>query len=476
MLETILQEQCELDPAKPVLVGVSGGPDSLCLLGVLQDGGYQVIVAHFNHQLRPEADLEAAAVSELAHRLGLPFVSDCGDVRSYAEEQSLSLEEAARILRYRFLFAASRQHAAQAVAVGHTADDQVETVLMHFLRGAGLSGLKGMEYRTFLPVFDPLIPLVRPLLSLWRSDTESYCHGHNLEPHFDASNADQTYFRNRLRHALVPELEKYNPRFKEALLRTALALQSDYAALQEVLESAWEETVVERGATWVKFDRAGLAGLARGLQRNLIRQAAEALRPANRSFGFDALDRAASFAKAPAGRQIDFANGLYLFFEEGKITLAAYEANLPFAQWPQVGQPLAIGVQLSETSGQPLELGNGWVLTVEEMTLNAESWKLNADNWGVWLDADRLPAEGLVIRPRRPGDVFCPLGMGGQTIKVKDFFINLKIPRRARPQWPLVCAGEQVVWVAGYRIGHPFRITEETKRILHLEIKQLPQA
>ena len=233
MLETILRDQCGLDPSRPVLAGVSGGPDSLCLLDILHTAGYRVIVAHFNHQMRPEASQEADSVSVRAGRLGLPFVSDCADVRAYAEAHGLSLEEAARMLRYEFLFAAARQHAAQAVAVGHTADDQVETVLMHFLRGAGLSGLKGMEYRMLLPVFDRQIPLVRPLLSLWRADTESYCREHALVPHYDASNADQAFFRNRLRHTLLPELEKYNPRFKESVLRSAQALQGDYSALQE---------------------------------------------------------------------------------------------------------------------------------------------------------------------------------------------------------------------------------------------------
>jgi tRNA(Ile)-lysidine synthase len=474
MLEMILLNQCGLDPAKPVLVGVSGGADSLCLLGILQEAGYRLIVAHFNHQLRPEADLEAAAVSERARMLGLPFVSDCADVHGYAKKQSLSLEEAARILRYRFLFAAARKQAAQAVAVGHTADDQVETVLMHFLRGAGLSGLKGMEYRTFLPVFDPLIPLVRPLLSLWRVDTESYCREHGLQPHFDTSNADTVYFRNKLRHELIPELEKYNPRFKESLLRTSQALQGDYMALQEGLESAWKDVVIERGEAWVAFDQSGLTKLSRGLQRNILRRAAEWLRPDNRDFGFDALERAAAFAEAPTGNQIDFVNGLYLFAEKGKIYLAAYEADLPFSQWPQVSQPIAISHSI--TFGyQQLDLGNGWILTEEEMPPNAEGLPLSSDNWSIWLDADLIPADRLVVRPRRAGDIFIPLGMAGQTIKVKDFYINLKIPRRARAHWPLVCAGEQVLWVVGYRIAHPFRITEKTKHILHLEIKKLPK-
>ena len=476
MLETILRDQCGLDPARPVLAGVSGGPDSLCLLDILHAAGYRVIVAHFNHQLRPEASQEAEAVSARAGSLGLAFVTDCADVRAHAGAHGLSLEEAARLLRYQFLFAAARQHGAQAVAVGHTADDQVETVLMHFLRGAGLAGLKGMEYRSLLPVFDEQIPLVRPLLSLWRADTEAYCREHALQPHYDASNTDQAFFRNRLRHALLPELEKYNPRFKESVWHTAQALQGDYAALQEVLEEAWKSSVLDSGREWVTFDQAGLAGLSTGLRRNLIRRAAESLRPDSRDFGFAALERAAEFAAAARGKQIDFVNGLCLFAENGKITLAAYAAADLLAQWPQVQQPATISRAQLAAGKQRLELGNGWTLSAEYRGLADDDWSRNTDDWSAWLDAERLPAEGLVIRPRRVGDVFAPLGMGGQTTKVTDFFTNVKLPRRARPHWPLVCAGEQVVWVAGYRIGQPFRVTEKTSRILYLEIKRLPQA
>jgi tRNA(Ile)-lysidine synthase len=475
MLETVLRNQCGLDPAKAVLAGISGGPDSLCLLRILQEAGYQVIVAHFNHQLRPEADPEADSVSQLAGRLGLPFAGGSANVRAYAKEQSLSLEEAARILRYRFLFAAAREHSAQAVAVGHTADDQVETVLMHFLRGAGLSGLKGMEYRSILPVFDAQIALVRPLLSLWRRETEAYCREHDLQPHLDASNADTAYFRNRLRHELIPELETYNPRLKETLLRSAQTLQGDYAALQEILKPIWREVVVEKGKDWLAFDRDGLAKLPPGMRRNLLRQAAESLRPEDRDYGFNALERAAAFVEAPAGRQIDFASGLYLFAEQGKITLAAYEADLPFQQWPQVEQELVIREQRTESREQSVELGNGWEINVDERLREGNFWRQEVGAWSAWLDGDRLPAGELVIRPRRLGDVFVPLGMAGQTIKLKDFYINLKIPQRARRRWPLVCAGDQVIWVVGYQIAYPFRITEETRHILHLEIKKHPQ-
>ncbi len=461
------------------VIGVSGGPDSLCLLDLARQIPYlDIIVAHFNHQLRPEADLEAAFVRRLAEQMGLRFVTETADVRAYAEEHKLSLEEAARTLRYRFLFAQARAHHASVVAIGHTADDQVETVLMHFLRGAGLAGLKGMAGRTFLAEFDPEIPLVRPILHLWRHETEAYCREHNLQPVYDPSNTDETYFRNRLRHSLIPELEKYNPRFKDALLHTASALQGDYQALQEILEIAWKDTILESRKDWVSFDQPRLEKISTGLRRNLIRRAAESLRPDSRDFGFDALERASAFAASSAGGQADFVNGLYLFAESGKLYLATYEADLPSAHWPQVSEQLLV-------NSEQCELGKGWVLTVEECAPNTDNWSLNTDPstaastgsaqrlragpWQAWLDAD-LTGDRFTVRPRRAGDVFSPLGMDRQTVKLREFFINVKIPKRARAGWPLVCAGEQIAWVPGFRLAHPFRVTEKTKRAILLRL------
>lgn len=470
MLEDVLRTVCQLDPTRPVLAGISGGPDSLCLLDVLHTAGYRVIVAHFNHQLRPEADREAAAVAGQARTLNLPFVTEAGDVRQFARAKGLSIEEAARTLRYRFLFAAARREGAQAVAVGHTADDQVETVLMHFLRGAGLAGLKGMEYRSLLPVFDDEIPLVRPLLSLWRADTEQYCRTRGLEPHFDASNADETYFRNRLRHTLIPELQKYNPRFKEALARTARALQGDYAVLQADVAAMWEDAVTATGDGWVAFDQSLLAACDPGLRNGLLRRAGETLRPESRDIGFEALERAEAFVREPGGRMVDFINGLYLFAESGKVYLAAYEADLPFAQWPQVrNQSSVVSQQLSVSSGQ-LELENNWTLTIEMN--DTIHHLLITDNWTAWLDAD-LAAGRFTVRGRRRGDRFQPLGMEQGSVKLSDFFINVKLPRRARDRWPLVCAGDEIVWIPGYRIAHRFRVTDQTRRVLKLALQKL---
>jgi tRNA(Ile)-lysidine synthase len=227
-IEAVLRDECKLVKDRPIIVGVSGGPDSLCLMEALRQAGYKVIVAHFDHQLRPESADDAHAVEKIASRLMLASMIDGADVRAHAELNKLSIEEAARNLRYRFLFGLAHDYDAQAVAVGHTADDQVETVLMHFLRGSGLAGLKGMSHCTIVETFDPLIPIIRPLLDYWREETVVYCAANGLRPHYDSTNDSLNFQRNRIRHLLLPTLESYNPKFREAVHRMSQSLKADH--------------------------------------------------------------------------------------------------------------------------------------------------------------------------------------------------------------------------------------------------------
>jgi tRNA(Ile)-lysidine synthase len=474
MMNNQLREH-QLEQTGMVVIGVSGGPDSLCLLDLArQISGLKIIVAHFNHQLRPEADQEAEFVKRVAEQMQLPYVSEAADVGSYAEEQKLSLEEAARNLRYRFLFKRARSEGAGAVAVGHTADDQVETVLMHFLRGAGLAGLKGMARRTLLPEFDPEIPLVRPILHLWRKETEAYCHEHELQPVYDPSNSDETYFRNRLRHSLIPELEKYNPRFKQTLLRTAEAMAGDYEALTEAVDSTWLKVVVREEPDHIMFLASALEMLPSGLKRNIIRRAMENLRPGMRNLDFETLERAATFVvpntqSLPPNmvpRQVELSGGLTLYREGEAIYLAALEADLPSAQWPLIDKIHELAV-----NGQ-VRLNINFILSAMELEAEADWTEAyeNGDPFTAWVDADRS-GNLFTVRARRAGDIFSPLGMNRQTVKMREFYINVKIPRRARAGWPLVCAGDEIVWVPGYRMAHPFRINEKTKRVVKLMLK-----
>lgn len=468
-----------LDKDRLIAVGVSGGADSLALLHLLHEAGHRLLVCHFNHRLRPEADGEAAFVASIAGKLGLPFESGSEDVGVFALANHLSTEEAARKLRYRFLFERAREHAAQAVAVGHTSDDQVETVLMHFVRGAGLSGLKGMLPRTILAEFDREIPLVRPILDLGRADTEAYCREHALDFLTDPTNADPAYFRNRLRLSLVPELETYNAGFKAALLRSSQALQGDYELLNGLLDTAWARTIIAQGDGFVCFDRTALEGLPVPLRRGLIRRAVFSLRPGLRDVDFDALEHAAALPPT----SVDIAAGMRLFSEAEQVYLAAPGADLPTGDWPQLlgelGQvwewdqkgriDLANGMvikgEVREIPGELVTVYRGFRIGapggyVEDMIPGDDDFVAEPGN-SAWLMADKM-GDRVQIRAPRPGDRIEPKGMPGKTVKLSDLFINNKIPKRLRARWPVVWAGEQIAWVPGLRQSQRFQPAGES--------------
>lgn len=472
-IEDILKNECGLSKDRPIVVGVSGGPDSLCLMETMRKAGYPVIVAYFDHQLRPESASDARMVEQTANRLMLACYVDGADVRAYAETHKQSIEEAARNLRYRFLFKLARQYNAQAVAVGHTADDQVETVLMHFLRGSGITGLKGMSYRAIIPIFDSAIPVVRPLLDLWREETVVYCAVNGLRPHYDSSNDSLNFQRNRIRHLLIPNLETYNPKFREAVLRMSQSLKGDYTFVMETLDTAWKQTVLASDNESITFDYSLLSSCSLGLQRNLVKQAMQDLRPGV-DVTFSVLERATNLIKhgGPSSR-VDLKAGLRMFRESNFIYIGTLDAELPFDLWPQMPGETPISVA---PHGQVL-LAGGWKISCERWHLPAlarEQAERNDDHFQVWLDAASLP-DTLEIRSRRNGDHFAPLGMNGHSQKLSDFFVNAKVPQRARDRWPLLCAGDEIVWVPGYRPAHSYRLTDATRKIFYLSISRPPE-
>jgi tRNA(Ile)-lysidine synthase len=447
-----------LQPGSLIIAGVSGGPDSLALLHYLHSLHFPLLVASFNHRLRPGAESDINFVRQFATDLGLPFVTASGDVPAHASTSGLSIEEAARELRYQFLFGEAKKAGAQAVVVGHTADDQAETVLMHFLRGAGISGLKGMPPRVILPVFDPHIPLVRPLLNWTRAETEAYCQQYGLQPCIDPTNTDTQYFRNRLRHELLPLLEQYNPQIRQSLSKTAQALQGDYDLLNELIESTWGKTVRSTGPDCVEFDRAELEKLAPTLARNLFRRAAFLLKPGLRDVDYDALERAASL------KPVDLAGGLKTYPEGDRLYLASSESSIPTADWPQVQEPFSLANGFTK-------LGNGWMLDCQEITQKSlfTEARNNTDRYTAWLDAG-LTADRLCVRTIRTRDKFEPLGMPRQSVKLTELFINLKVPKRLRHNWPLVCVGDEIAWVPGLRFAEPYKVTENTVRAIKIAI------
>jgi tRNA(Ile)-lysidine synthase len=467
-IEKILEKECGLTKDKPIIVGVSGGPDSLCLMETIRQAGYSIVVAYFDHQLRSDSVVDARMVEKTATRLMLQCEIDGADVQKYSEEKKLSIEEAARILRYQFMFRLARQYQAQAVAVGHTADDQVETVLMHFLRGSGINGLKGMSYRSIIKTFDEDIPIIRPLLDMWREETVVYCAVHGLRPHYDSTNDSMSFQRNRIRHLLLPTLETYNPKFREAVLRMSYSLKGDHHLLTEILDKTWHEVVLETHTDFITLDALRLTNASLSLQANLLKQAIHTLRPSI-EVTFSVIERALEgLRRKESISYVDLKGGLRLVQEGDLIYVCTNYAELPFAVAPQLSSAEPLQVLVAE---QQTLLG-GWKLNSEYWRLPAlalEQAQYNKDPFQVWLDAEGLP-EQFELRVRRAGDVFAPLGLDGHTQKLSDFFVNEKVPQRARENWPLLCAGDEIVWVPGFRPAHAYRLTAETKRVIYFSL------
>ncbi|MCC6190137.1 MAG: tRNA lysidine(34) synthetase TilS [Anaerolineales bacterium] len=478
-----------LAPGDRVVVGVSGGPDSLCLLDLLHhlagEQGLSLTVAHLDHRLRPVAADEAEFVRAQAAARHLACLVAQRDVGRYAAEQGLSLEAAGRRLRYAFLLHAARRTQANRIAVAHTADDQAETVLMHFLRGSGLAGLQGMRPTAAISEaatgrWDggsaeesaqldgeagsrrPPIALIRPLLAEPRAAVLAYCHDRDLRPRHDETNQDRRYWRNRVRHEVLPYLERHNPNLCATLARTAEVLAGDYALLRRAVDGLMERTAPARWQTKeeVVWDRTAWRDLTRPEQRALLRRGIERLRGAVRDVGFDPLDAAARFSGlAHTGQTFTLPGGLRLKVKSDRLVLAGKAAAR-----------LGAGGPLLDAGGR---LADGWRIEVEALAAGAWQWTdvTNSAAWEVYVDAARVPAP-LEVRRRRPGERFQPLGLGGHSDKVSDHMINAKLDAALRDRWPVVACGPVVVWLPGLRLDDRFKVTAETRAALRLRFIQ----
>lgn len=476
-----------------VVVAVSGGADSLALLHALaalrQPLRLELVVATLDHRLRgDEGAADAAFVCDQASELGLLCIREQRDAAAHAEKHRLGIEEAAREVRYSFLADVARVTRSPLVAVAHTADDQAETVLMHFLRGSGLSGLKGM-----LPLgpFPPIpqrepgdsrpaqgLRLVRPLLYTTRAEVERYLESLGVVPRQDATNVDPAYYRNRLRHELLPLLERYQPKIREVLARTAEALASDWAFIAGETAAAWER-VARPSEGAIVFEREPFRALPDALQRHLLREAVGRLRPAVRDLSWEQLTQATAVARdGGAGAAATLPGGLSLFVLPGELIVAE---ELPLPDWPllEPGQDPA-PVAVPGVSALP----GGWSLVVEPVAPRAADEARRKEDtpfegndavggrWEEVIDAEAA-GQALALRTRRAGDRFRPLGLGGQEVELAEWMIGRKIPAHARERLPLlVNAEDEILWVAGHRLSERARITPGTRRALRVRFER----
>lgn len=471
-------------PGDTVVVGVSGGPDSLALLDALvsldEELRIALHVAHLNHQLRgAESEADAKYVAQLARRWGLNATIGAADVAGLAAREHLSIEEAARSARYVFLTEVAERVGASVIAVAHNADDQVETVLMHFLRGAGLAGLRGMPYQ--LPMDNsqfrtggsrlPIV-LVRPLLDVPRSEVEAYCKEHGLAPRLDASNTDTTFFRNRLRHEVLPYLATLNPNIRDILRRTARVAADDYAFLQDQVDDAFIRLAVREDRT-VALHLHEWRALPVALQRGTLREAVRALRGDLRDFNWEHVEAARAVAlTGQTGAMATLPRGLALLVDYKRLLIGpAARLRGAGARTPSDVPQLAVDRVSLTVPGTTRLPDAPWSAVTDYLReWNTSAVRAAENRWTALLDADACRGE-LVLRRRRPGDRFQPAGLGGHTKLLAEFMIDARVPRAERERLPLLVAGDRIVWVCGWRVDERARVREDTRQVLVVMLK-----
>ncbi|MGE5614003.1 MAG: tRNA lysidine(34) synthetase TilS [Bacillota bacterium] len=463
VLDTILSHRL-IEQGEKVLVGVSGGPDSVCLLHLLKSFSktlqFEMHAVHVNHMLRAEeAGADEVYTANLCREMGVNLDIVRIDIAAMAKEKGISLEEAGRIARYNEFSRHAESVGASKIAVAHNRNDQAETVMMNILRGTGTAGLAGMDFRRG--------NIIRPLLNVSREEIERYCSELGLSPRTDSSNLTQCYTRNKIRLGLFPYIEEnFKTDMIESLNRLSTNASIDNNYLERQSLAAYEDAL--------QYKESGLVALGVGQLRELD--------PA-------ILGRVLKLAlKDAAGRFRDVGSVHYgMLAELVRKGRTGMSAELPGG----IGAAVSYGVlkifdaDIRETGGRQREKTEfSYKLEIPGTTLvpclNSEvrttvEDAINIDKSGVmeynplvrFFDYDKLK-EGIYIRNRRNGDIFKPFRSTG-TKKLKEFFIDGKIPREQRDSIPLICKGNEVVWVVGYKTSDKFKLTENTKSVLKIE-------
>jgi tRNA(Ile)-lysidine synthase len=509
---------------EPLVLGVSGGADSLVMLHLLcairgDKAADTLHVAHLNHWFRgKEAREDADYVQDIAGKWGIGCTVETFDVPNYARRLKLSTEDAARRVRYAFLASIARERHA-AVAVAHNADDQVETVLMSILRGTGVGGLAGMQMLSAVPEppggdLPPAfaqardagkVPLFRPLLHVWRHTIVAYCQQQGLEPRFDATNWERIYRRNRVRHDLIPYLQlQYSLAVKDHLYNLAEIAQAENNFLDSVVEREWEQVArVASDGTEVRFDILTFEKLPEAMRRRLARRAIAALAGTLQDITFEHIQAVVAILRAAPGSPaaMHLPHGLVArregewasvgerddrrlttddrppTTEEEAVSSAAKGRRTKDEGRPCLGSGGRSSVvrrpedEIPVEPGTQLSLYDGWLFDAELLepgvTPGAPSELVAI------FDYEALAALGsLALRARLPGDHMRPLGMQGSK-SLQDLMVDAKIPRELRDRIPVVAlqGTHEVLWVPGRdgRRSHHAPVTEATVRVLQLE-------
>lgn len=443
-----------IESGDKIVVGVSGGADSLALLHILNEiknlFPLELVVAHVHHGLRgKEADSDAEFVEGICRDWQIPFYIKKADVRKLASSWGLSEEEAGRKVRYDFFEDLLKEIGGQKIALAHHRDDQAETILYNLIRGTGLKGLQGMK-----PVREGKI--IRPLLQISRRQIEAYCREKNLKYRVDSTNEEIVYTRNRIRNVLIPYIQKnFNPNFSDSLVRMGDIIREEEEFLSQYSNQQFDKWAVASDGE-VKIPIDFFSSSPKAVSRRIIRLAIGKLAKSMADISFAHIEEVLNMALySSTGSTLDLPGTLKAKIDYEALVIFDAKENFDI---PPFQYPISIPGKLYIKE-----------LELEIVCQQVEKPDvLNKGIWCIYVDKDKIQGS-LAVRNRRDGDRFQPLGMNGSK-KLKDYFIDRKVPRSERDAIPLVVDGNNIIWVAGHQINENYKVTRNTKNILQLKI------
>ncbi len=448
-VEDIFRNEFFLEKDSSIVIAVSGGVDSVVLLDTMSYIAdkltYNLHIAHYNHGLRDDtADRDEKFVSLLAKKYDLPFQSSKGRVRQFAEKKSLSIEHAARILRYMFLERVARTSDSAFVATAHTSDDSAETFLMNLLRGSGLTGLSGIPSKRAL---GKNVTLIRPLIELTKEDIIKYAGIRKLKWQEDETNSLMYYTRNKVRHDLIPKLQKdFSPAIVQIINRTAKLIHGADEFINDYVKTQLVNIVIDKSSERFALSVPLIQTFPDFIQGEIIQNALQK-HFQMQAVSMNDVDNILDLKESSVGSTYQIADQVVVLRDRKKLLFARKPAEEKYYK---------------EIDKEGLfEIGE---FKLELKKVTKRQVKFKDDSLTEYFDMELLPKK-MYLRSWEPGDSFVPLGMDGR-VKISDYLINQKVPLIDKPKIIVLATREDIIWVCGHRISDKFKVTDETTRYL----------
>lgn len=451
-VEDFIIEYNMLEKGDRIVAGISGGPDSMCMLHILINlmKRYELVIyaTHLNHQFRgKDADEDAAYVENICKKWGIPFFLKVFDVPSYAKEKGMSAEEAGRIIRYGLYEEVLEKTDSNKIAVAHNLNDHIETVLMNLLRGSGVEGLKGIEGIRG--------NIIRPLINTKREDIERYCVLNEIEPRIDKTNLEPIYGRNKIRLGMIPYInDNFNPNILDTLGRFSniASEENDFVNIESQKAFIKITNSFEDG---LKYSIIELNKLHKAIKRRVIRIGLEKIIGSLKGIEYKHIEDIISISKGRTGKAVVLPKNIRAYVSYDELVIRTGMAEKTPDIFLELKTDCINHIPILESS-----------IEIEKLDIKHIKSLLKAED-EVYIDMKKLTGK-VVARNRMPGDIFFPFGSAGSK-KLKDYFIDEKIPKEERDSILLIADGKEIIWIPGKRLSEKYKITENTKEAFRMK-------